>query len=391
MSVYIGLTKNLEIVSSHSNQLNYSLDVSRKIEKVSSIYRISDKYYSFGLEKNLSANYPLQNEQKDILLKPNYVYSLVCKDAVTKEVINPADLDFQVLKINGDYNYSIEKTETSFNLKFNNLSKNKVIKITIKVKGSNYLQTYAQIISGLSTFVQTQEIDLVALNNTPNGVTIGSLSLSQDNNGTIQNYILTVPASASKYETASFEIPAGTKFYDKDGNRLSGDITFTVGHFSPTNSTSLSLFHSGWTLSNIIVDNQELADNQTLEFITSGFFSITATDNSGLEAVTITSSLNNEVSPIKCKSSIKPNFINPDTNLPFTVGETVPYWRLNPNGLWEEHSTAVVKNDGEGLVFEFDMVSFSQGNLDQTARCNSGERFFITMTPSGVLVGRSLS
>lgn len=388
MSIFKGLTKDLQVFSSYSNQINSILDTAKKIEKISSIYRISDKYYSFGMDKDLSAKYPFQNEQKDILLKPNYVYSLVCKDAVTKEIIDPINLDFEILNINGNYNYNIEKTNTSFDVEFTNLPIHKVIKITVKIKGNNYLQTYSQIISGSSASKHTQEIQLVALNNIPDGVGVNELTVSQDSNGTTQNQTLVVPSSASKYESSSFEIPAGTKFYDKDGNRLSGDITFTVGHFSPTNPTSRSLFHSGWNISSIILDGRELTDNEKVTFVTAGFFSIIASDSTGKEGVTIQGPSDNPTSPIKCKTSINPNLINSETNLPFVVGETMPYWRLNPEGLWEEHSMAVVKDDGGTLVFEFDMVSFSRSNLDRLVRCGSSSVAEITLSPFGTTITR---
>lgn len=364
MSIFNGLVAKFECLSSNANLVNPSRDLGNKKEKLSTLYKSYNKYYSFGLDRYTTANYPLNNENMDLSSK-NYTYSIVCRDAVNNSIIDPVNFNFTIMRLNSDYNYTVSKTETSYNIVFQNIPSDKVVKATVKIESINYLSTYAQIISSPNTVRHEQQVGVVSVFNVPDGVGIGTAVVSQGVNGTIGTNTINIPSSSSKYESASFSIPPNTKFYDKDGVQLLGDLTIKIGHFSPTNSVSYGLFNSGWTISNVIIEGQELNDNQSITFDTAGFFSIQVSNSSFKEAVAIGGS----DSPIIGRSTINPSLINPITENPYALGDTIPYWRLNPNGLWEVHSTAVAKDVGGTLTFEFTMTGFSTTNLDSFRNC----------------------
>lgn len=376
MSIFNGLVSKFECISSNSNLINNAKNIGSKGEKLSTLYKFYNKYYSFGLDRYTTANYPLNNQNLDLSSR-SYTYSIVCKDAADGSVVDPVHFNFTILKLNSSYNYTVSKTNNSYDITFENVPSDKVIKATVKIESINYLSTYAQIISSPATIYHQQEVGVVSIFNVPDGVGVSTGVVSQGPNGTTQQNTITIPSSSSKYESASFSIPSNTKFYDKNGNELTGDVTIRIGHFSPTNPTSYGLFNSGWTISGVILDSQEFNDNQSLEFITAGFFSVEVTDGSFREAVGIGNG-----NPIIGTSTINPSLINPDTGNPYVVGDTIPYWRLNPNGLWEIHSTAVVKNINGDLSFEFTMTGFSNTNLDAWQTCPENNRIYININVS---------
>lgn len=385
MSIFNGLVKKIDIVSRFANQFNTFLDSADKREKVSSAYKAGNHFYSYGTPRQTIAKYPMDNELQNLSIRPSYTYTIVCIDYNTGVVLDHNTLNFEILSINGDFNYTTTKNSSSFNVVINNLPKNKIIKASVKISGSpDYLNAYAQIKSDGVYNNHTQEVSLVNINNLPDGVGVSSLTVSQNENGTTSVNTVSIPASSSKYESSSFEIPAGTKFYDKDGNRLNGDITVRIGHFSPTNPDALSLFTPGWTVSNLTENGIPFQDDHTTQFITGGFFSVEVYDNSGSVAVDI-----GDGEPIKGRSSINPDLMNSDTDSPFVVGDTMPYWRLNPDGSWEQIDTAVVVNDNGTLVFDFEMSAFSLSNLDNRPMCNLAASllsFNIEVTPIEVRV-----
>lgn len=368
MSILQGLRTQSEIVSSKSNMINsYSAKTDTNL-KLSTVYAHGYKQYAYKTNQNDGAKFPMQNENIDLSTKPSYKYSLVCRDSVSDNIIDPDNLVFEVKYVNGLYEYSVNKTDTSFDMVFENLPSFKAMKMTLRITGENYLESFAQITSDPSVVVHTQEIGMVNLNNLPDGVGVEVVSLTQGENGTNGVSTITVPSSESKYEYSTFTVPNGTKFYDRDGNRLNGDINVTIGHFSPTNNTSLSLFNTGWEVSNIVLDGRQLSDNESVTFVSAGFFVVDVVDDSGNIAYSINNDGLINASPIVCKTSVNPELINPLTDNPYAVGDTIPFWRLK-DGVWEVESTAVVKNESGTLIMEFTTTGFSYANIDQHIAC----------------------
>jgi hypothetical protein len=381
MSTRTGLKSTTTITSRRANTFSSVSTVTDIDLKSSTVYKTGNRYYSYKRNALAGAGFPLGNENVDLSTKQNYNYSLICKDAKTQQTIDPNILNFTVISVNGSYNYTTNKTAESFNMVFANLPSDKTIKMTLRVTGDGYLESFAQIVSEPNVSVHIQEIGLVNLNNVPDGVGVASTSFSQNGNGTTQEYTVTIPSSGTKYESATFSIPSGTKFYDKDGNQLSGTINAKIGHFSPTNGSSLDLFNTGWEVGNIILDGKPLQDNQTLTFVTAGFFTLDITDSNGNIAYSIDKDGLEDRSLIVGKTTINPELINPLTDLPYVVGDTIPYWRVNKDGLWVTESTAVVKSENGNLIMEFTTSGFSPGNLDQHLMCPPPEQI-----PAGIRV-----
>lgn len=249
--------------------------------KLSAVFAYGCDNYAVSEKADQGAAYPKNRKDIYSLVKKDYVYSLVCYDAKTNEIINPEELEYEVLYNTQTSQYSTEKTNSSFDIKFNNLPKNQ-LRLTVRIKADNYLTNYAQLVSGSQSINHIHNIKMVNIYNIPDGVSVVNATLQQDDNGTVEETILNFPSSSTKYESGTFTIPAGTKFYDKEHNMLEGDIYMKIGHFSPT--TAYDLFSPGYVVANIEYDGKRQLD---VGFISAGWWSTNIVDANGRSAVSI--------------------------------------------------------------------------------------------------------
>lgn len=281
MSIKNNLVETQIEKASNAGTDNRFLKVLDNNVKISTTFKYGCDYYTLSKEANRGASYPADRSDAHSLIKKDYTYSLVCYDAKTNSIINPADLEYEVLYNTQTSHYSTKKTDSSFDIIFNDMQKNE-LRLTVRVKGNNYLTNYGQLTSNSKTVNHIHEIKMVNINNLPDGVSIVNTTIQQNSNGTIAENVLNFPSSSTKYESATMKIPAGTLFYDKDKNRLQGDIHLKIGHFSPT--TAFELFSPGYVVSNIEYDGKLQTD---VAFISAGFWSTEIVDDSGRVARTI--------------------------------------------------------------------------------------------------------
>lgn len=280
MSIKYGLIKTTIEETDAAHLISFIDDSTNKDQKVSLTFKHCADYYVASDKLNDGAGYPLAHNLQSIT-KKKYTYSLQVFDGKTKELINPSNLNYEVLYINKSLRYTTNKGTWSFNVVFDSIPKEE-IRLTIRIKGQNYLTTYAQITSNNKTLEHVHNIGIVNINNVPDGVSVVNTTLQQDNNGTVQEYVLNFPSSPTKYESSKITIPQGTKFYDANHDLLQGPISVKIGHFSPT--TASSLFAPGWSVSNIEYNGQVF---NNLGFISGGFYSVDIFDDSGRIAKTI--------------------------------------------------------------------------------------------------------
>lgn len=281
MSIKYGLVETKNEFTDGAGVLTLIKDTTKTDEQVSLVFNFNNSYYTLSDKLNDGAKYPLPHDLQ-ALNRKDYVYSLAVYDSVTKLLVDSSELTYEVLYNNLlKSNYTTNKNNSLFNIVFSDLPKQD-ISLTVRVRGDNYLTTYAQITStGLTTY-HTHNIGIVNINNVPDGVSIVNTILEQNNNGTIQEYILNFPSSLTKYESSTITVPQGTKFYDTNHNLLEGPINVKIGHFSPT--TAAGLFSPGWNVSSLKY-NDKIYHN--VGFVSGGFYSVEISDASGRIAKTI--------------------------------------------------------------------------------------------------------
>lgn len=281
MSIKYGLITELTNLTDGAGSINFGLNTSTYDEKLATSFVFGGNYYSASDKLNNGAKYPLKYDFK-ALNRKKYTYSLAVYDSVTKELVDSISLNYEVLYNNlSTNNYTINKNNSLFNIVFHDLPK-KELALTVRIRGDNYLTTYAQVSTNNTTTNHLHNIGMVNINNLPDGVGIVNTVLQQNNNGTTQEYVLNFPSSSTKYEESSITIPQGTKFYDSDHNLLEGPISVKIGHFSPT--TAYNLFSPGWNVPSLEYNGETL---HNVNFVSGGYYSIDIVDSSGRSAKTI--------------------------------------------------------------------------------------------------------
>lgn len=271
MSIFQGLVQSSMTYSDMGNALNVVNDNTDTTHRLSTLYNKSGKILSFNKPRFEGARWGMRNIKRSLVGK-TFVYSLYVHDGETGQLISPQSLNYEFLFSSHLTSGDVYKTATSFNIKYDHLSRNKLTNLTVRIRGENYLTTYAQIGSDVASSLYEQHIGIVNVNNVPDGVSVVMQDLEQDENGTVQEYTLYFAQSDTRLEWSEIIIPQGTKFYDKNKQRLTGDLSVKAGHFSPTNGTSLSLFAPGWNVPNLRLDGELIGDGYN--FVSWGFYSI---------------------------------------------------------------------------------------------------------------------
>lgn len=285
MSIKYGLSTKTRDVISEGNILNFAVDTTKYESKTSTVWKLSNNYYSYGDSLLNGAEFPQNNIVTQITNK-NFVYSLFIYDAKNAELISPNNLNFEILYTNIPFNYKTYNTTDSFNIEWYSLIVDTNVNATIRISGENYLTTYIQLGSSFTSNEVVQAVSIINTNNLPDGVTLITQTLEQNNNGTVQEYILDFPASNTIPESATITIAEGAKFYDSNDNLLVGSLTIKVAYFSSINPESYSLFSAGWNVPNIEKNGQLLESGHHF-FSVGGFHNIEITDSNGTLATRI--------------------------------------------------------------------------------------------------------
>ena len=145
---------------------------------------------------------------------------------------------------------------------------------------------------------------------------------------------------------AEVTIPAGTVMEDADGNKLTGALTVTAIYQNNISEESLQSFPGGFTVQ--IEDNMGKTVSGITQngakgaFITAGFMDIDIRDVNGNKARHFKDKL------LEYKMRVPRETVNPNTNEVVAVGDSVPYWNLDPEtGVWMYQGQGVVAPDPE--------------------------------------------
>lgn len=282
MGIFTSLRNRTRQIIGASNATNLTTNTSNLNSKISTVWKLSKDYYSYGGSFLEGTKLPQQNEVVQLTNK-NFLYSLFVTDAKSEQLISPNSLQFEIIYSNVISDYKTYKTIDSFNIEYYSLLSDYSIHTTVRIRGDDYVTAYVQLGSETTSDEIFQSVSMVNINNLPDGVSVIKQILQQNNNGIAQEYVLDFPASDTRPESATITISQGAKFYDKNNNLLVGPLLITTGYFSSINPVSYYLFSPGWDVPNL-EKNGELIGAGHNFFNFGGFYNIEVVDENGTYA-----------------------------------------------------------------------------------------------------------
>lgn len=229
------------------------------------------------------------------------------------------------------------------------------IDFTIKATADGYLPVNYQAHINFDQKEQVVSIPMVNLSSPPVGVanTTSTFTLNAGSLTTTQNVV--VKPTGDKITGATVEIPAGTSFYDLDGNSLSGtDLKVSLTHFDAQGEAALASFPGGFSPDKLIGESGKA---ESVFFATAGFSSI--------DMSVAGKAVKGFSQPIHVSMSVSSLTNNLDTNKGIVAGDKIPIWSYDvDSGVWQyEQSGTVVLKNGE-LSVDFDVTHLTWYNLD---------------------------
>lgn len=261
------------------------------------------------------------------------IYSTVGERAL---VVNQGIIDF-----------AIDKNETP--------TPENPIEFAVKVTAPGYVPTVQSYFIRDVNQLQQERIFMVNRAAPPAGVSTASVGINASAEGTADPVTVTTDTGTEVQEKAEITFPAGTQFFDAEGNRITGNISAQVAYFDNRSQESLDAFPGGFTAENVRDTEGNILD--PVQFETAGFLAINL--SAGSEEVRTFSQ------PIPVSMSINSETLNPETGAPVAAGDVIPLWSLDENtGEWTlEGTTTVSEQDGE-LKVDFEITHLSYYNLD---------------------------
>lgn len=242
------------------------------------------------------------------------------------------------------------------------------INFSVIAKADGYLTTSVNVFmheEGNQHIIVT----MVDINNTPSGVSAEVATiLSVPASGIIPTtFTLSPAATPLTGTTAEITIPAGTKFMDKNGDAVSGNINAKMVYFNNMEESSVAAFPGG--LSNINTVN----DEDGIDFKTAGFVAMNLTASNGKE-------IKQFGQPVQMRVSIPDGTTDGDGNV-IQAGTIVPIWSYDPETAeWRLEANPVATLNAGKLEVNYEMTHLSYWNLDwkNAQRCSYGSTITFT-------------
>ncbi len=218
---------------------------------------------------------------------------------------------------------------------------------------------------------------------------------STSKNWDISTGPLTVVTSGENSGDTTVIIDQDTGATTADGTPLSNLLNVDVVQYGPGEDAALDAFPGGFAVSLenpdalaadgiSALDNEPVVDGEvTLQ--STGFTVIEVRDDQGNIA-------KNFSKPIRVSSKIQDTVINPETDLPVKVGDTLPLWSFDTTtGKWSYEQIATVVSDGVGgLKIDYQVTHLSCWNHGHYSarRCNATLTFNDLNPNPQPLIGR---
>lgn len=188
---------------------------------------------------------------------------------------------------------------------------------------------------------------------------------------------LTTSPTGSMTESATITIPDGTQMLDANHTLINAStLKSNIVHFGTATQSSMLAFPGGFNPVDVERNGQSYKD---VTFKTGGFLSIKmSAGNSDVrffsKPITVNAQLNNEL-------------INPVTDQPVQVGDTIPIWSMNEEtGQWKYETTATAALDKDGKInIQFQATHLSCWNIDWWfySPCRNSLRVNVHITTPG--------
>ncbi|MDP3462239.1 MAG: hypothetical protein Q8S18_05550 [Bacteroidales bacterium] len=240
----------------------------------------------------------------------------------------------------------------------------RTVSFNIVARLEGYLTT-SQHVSLSATGKNFVRINMVALDNPPDGVTVLNESgLGNVFNGQLEeSVVVTTPGNM-----AELTIPAGITMKDADGIALSGPLDILLVHFDNTVDEAMSAFPGG------LMTNVNLMDGSTADgmFFSAGFVAIEIRDGSGRQAKTF------ENGTLGLISVVGDNTFNPEAQRNVAAGDVIPLWSYDEEtGMWTEEDELIIESNEGSFQISAQLSHLSYFNFDWfwTEYCTYGPEF----------------
>ncbi len=273
---------------------------------------------------------------------------------ITVEIIGKdKELVYSVL---GTKKFEVENNFLTLCVKPNNRpSLQKPITVNVVAHAQGYLDAIFPVTIVDSRQIRFENVAMISKTNPPQGISIKEVSFQADADGLAKSIEIETPQNNGKEENAIARIKNGTKFFDENGQQLSGLVQATLAHFDTRHKDILRSFPGG-------LMPTYLADEQGKQippsaFVTAGFIAFDMfVGNKEVKTFS---------QPVEVEVEVNPTQINPITKKALVVGDKIPVWSLDEKrGIWKMETEITVVEDNGKLLVKYEQEHLSWWNLD---------------------------
>jgi hypothetical protein len=244
---------------------------------------------------------------------------------------------------------------------------NNPLDVNVVAHLDGYVNT-SQRIQAFDTGEVFVQVNMVKIDDTPNGITAKVNSDISTTSGVTESTVVIEAAATSETTSTTTKttvtVPAGIEMKDKSGNVLRGTVKSTLVYFSIEEDGALGSFPGGFDAS---VDRN--GSEEDGNFVTAGFVSLDM-EVGGTKVSTFSQ-------PITITTEVPAATINPSTGNTIQTGETIDIWSYDTEtGKWTYENTATFGAQLNNGNFEATMTPthLSYWNLDwhYAGKCRVG-------------------
>lgn len=231
----------------------------------------------------------------------------------------------------------------------------KALNFNIKAEAPGYLPINLPAYFRNDEKEQIITVNMVNLEKTPEGVA-NETSTATLNSGQLDaDKVVTVTPSGNKKTGAEVTLSSGTKFFDADGNELTGNqLEVSLTHFDAEGDPSVNSFPGGFMPESVVGPS---GSQEEIFFNTAGFASIDMTVDGQV--------VRQFSQPIDVNVTVDPTVNNLNTGSAIQAGDSIPIWSYDvEEGTWRYEKTGVVVDNNGELEVEFSTDHLSWYNLD---------------------------
>ncbi len=216
------------------------------------------------------------------------------------------------------------------------------------IESEGYLKSTQRVFLTGAKF-QTEQITLVQLDNTPQGVNVSQTNnLVKTNNSGIVEQTSTQRLAGEKQ---TMKIPQGVALYDEDGKAITGNINSEIVFFEPNGSKeSKNVFPGGY---NNITAKLANGSVKNVAFVSLGAFSVNL-NSQGKKVKFIDSP------GLELKTEVLSDMVNPKTGENVKAGDQIDVWSKDENaGVWKYEGTTEIQEENGTLFVKYNVEHLS--------------------------------